>query len=107
MATTATAPVATEADGQYFVIPGVSWEAYVAFNDALGERSYPRMVYCAGRLTFMGKTRHHEWLSYGLGSFVVGVAVALGLECEPSGEATYRRREKEAGLEGDQTFHFG
>ena len=31
----------------------------------------------------------------------------LRIDCEPSGEATYRRREKEAGLEGDRTFHFG
>ena len=40
-------------------------------------------------------------------TFVLGVAAVLGLECEPSGEATCRRREKEAGLEGDRTFHFG
>jgi Uma2 family endonuclease len=107
MAATLTTPVTTETDGQHFVIPRVSWDAYVAFNDALEERSCPRMVYCAGRLTFTGKTRHHDWLSNCLGNFVVGVAAALGLECEPSGEATCRRREKEAGLEGDQTFHFG
>ena len=107
MLMTPTTPSAAEADEPAFVIPGVSWEAYVAFNDALGERSYPRMVYCAGRLTFMGKTRLHEWLSDCLGNFVLGVAAVLGLECEPSGEATCRRREKEAGLEGDRTFHFG
>jgi Uma2 family endonuclease len=107
MLMTSNAPATAETDGQQFVIPGVSWEAYVAFSDALGERRYPRMVYCAGRLTFMGKTRHHEWLSECLGNFVLGVAGTLGLECEPSGEATCRRREKEAGLEGDRTFHFG
>ena len=107
MSITSTSSATAETDGQRFVIPGVSWEAYVAFNDALGERSYPRMIYCAGRLTFMGKTRHHQWLSFRLGSFVAGVATILGIECEPSGEATYRRRKKEAGLERDQTFHFG
>jgi Uma2 family endonuclease len=107
MSMTSTTPALAETDEQQFVIPGVSWEAYVAFNDALGERSQPRMIYCAGRLTFMAKTRRHEWLSDLLGHFVVGVAAVLGLECEPSGEATYRRREKEAGLEGDRTFHFG
>jgi len=107
MLMTPTTPAAAETDEPAFVIPGVSWEAYVAFNDALGERTYPRMVYCAGRLTFMGKSRNHEWLSDCLGNFVLGAAGALGLECEPSGEATCRRREKEAGLEGDRTFHFG
>lgn len=107
MSTTPSPPPTAEAVGQQFVIPGVSWEAYVGFSDALGERPSPRMVYCAGRLTLMGKTRHHEWLSGLLDHFVLGVAVVLGLECEPSGEATCRRREKEAGLEGDRTFHFG
>src|SRR5438876_9944001 len=107
MSTTSTTPASPETDGQQFVIPGVSWEAYVGFNDALGERRSPRMVYCAGRLIFMGKTRHHEWMSDCLGNFVLGVAGVLGLECEPSGEATCRRREKDAGLEGDRTFHFG
>jgi hypothetical protein len=107
MSMPATKPAAVETEGERFVIPRVSWDAYVAFNDALGERSYPRMIYCGGRLTFMGRTRHHEWLSYRLGSFVLGIAVAMGIECEASGEATYRRRKKEAGLEGDQTFHFG
>ncbi len=107
MATTSTISVAIEDGEEQFVIPRVSWDAYLAFNDALGERSYPRMVFCAGRLTLMGKSRRHERLSRCLSYFVVGVAGALGLECEASGEATCRRREKEAGLEGDETFHFG
>ena len=45
MATTSTISVAIEDGEEQFVIPRVSWDAYLAFNDALGERSYPRMVF--------------------------------------------------------------
>lgn len=37
----------------------------------------------------------------------MAVAAYLEFDCEPSGEATFRRRPKAAGLEGDRTFHFG
>ena len=55
----------------------------------------------------MGKSRRHERLAESLDHLVLAVAAHLQIECEPSGEATYRRREKEAGVEGDRTFHFG
>ena len=66
-----------------------------------------RLIYNDGRLIFMGKSRRHERLAESLGHLVLGVAAYLQIDCEPSGEATYRRRQKEAGVEGDRTFHFG
>src|ERR1017187_2500008 len=107
MPVTISEPVSTESDEQQFVIPGVRWDAYVTINEALGNRRNPRMIYCQGRLTFMGKSRIHERLAEFLDHLVLAVASYSQLECEPSGEATYRRRQKEAGLEGDCTFHFG
>jgi len=65
------------------------------------------MIYCGGRLVLMGKSRRHEWFSDSLGDLVKAIASRLGISCEPSGEATFRRRKKEAGLEGDRTFHLG
>ena len=55
----------------------------------------------------MGKSRLHEQLAEFLGHLVMAVAAYLAIDCEPSGEATFRRRKKAAGLEGDRTFHFG
>jgi Uma2 family endonuclease len=107
MSVTLSERVTTEPDEQQFVIPGVRWDAYVTINKALGERRNPRMIYCEGRLTFMGKSRVHERLAEYLDHLVVAVASYSQLECEPSGEATYRRRQNEAGLEGNRTFHFG
>jgi Uma2 family endonuclease len=107
MSVTISEPLVAESEEQQFVIPGVKWDAYVTINEALENRRYPRMIYCQGRLTFMGKSRVHERLAEYLDHFVVAVACYSQIECEPSREATCRRREKEAGLEGDCTFHFG
>jgi Uma2 family endonuclease len=99
--------VETESVEQRFVIGRIGWDAYLAINDALDEHSGVRLIYDDGRLTFLGKSRRHERLAECLDHLVLGIAVRLQIDCEPSGEATYRRREKEAGVEGDRTFHFG
>ncbi len=97
----------SESGEQLFVMGRVTWDAYVKISDALEDQTGLRLIYCDGRLSFVGKSRRHEWLSECLGHLVVGIAAHLGIPCEPAGEATYRRREKGAGLEGDRTFHFG
>jgi len=90
---------------QRFVMGDISWDACVTISDALDEHLGVRTIYDDGRLIFMGKSRRHEWLSDSLGHLVMGIASHLGIPCEPSGEATYRRLERNAGLEGDRTFH--
>jgi Uma2 family endonuclease len=97
----------TETDEQRFVLGGIRWESYVAISDSLDEHSGVRLIYNDGRLTFVGKSRRHERLAESLDHLVLAIAVYLPIACEPSGEATYRRRQKEAGVEGDRTFHFG
>jgi Uma2 family endonuclease len=105
--TLASPPAAeTETAEQRFVMVGIRWDAYAAINDALDEQRGLRMIYNDGRLIFMGKSRRHEQLAELLGHLVMAVAVYLQIDCEPSGEATFRRRQKEAGVEGDRTFHF-
>ena len=97
----------SETAEQRFVIGAIGWDAYIAISDALDEHSGVRMVYNDGRLILMGKSRRHERLAESLDHLVLAVAAHLEIECEPSGEATFRRREREAGVEGDRTFHFG
>jgi Uma2 family endonuclease len=106
--TLATEPTTAAENGeQRFVMDRVTWDAYVKISEALEDQPGLRMIYCDGRLAFVGKSRRHEWLSECLGHLVMAIAAQIGIACEPAGEATYRRREKEAGLEGDRTFHFG
>jgi Uma2 family endonuclease len=90
-----------------FVVDRIRWDAYVTICDAFDEHSGLRLIYNDGRLIFMGKSRRHERLAEFLDHLVLAVAAYSRIECEPSGEATYRRRQKEAGIEGDRTFHFG
>ncbi len=103
--TLATSPF--ETGGEQVVLQTVSWETYERLNDDLGETRHPRMIYSEGVLTIMSRSKRHEWLAECLGLFVITVAGVLDLECEPAGEATFRRRDKETGLEGDRTFYLG
>ena len=58
----ATAPLLLDALGdQRIVIPDLTWEEYVAINDAIVERPNMRMIYCDGRLTLLTESRKHDW----------------------------------------------
>jgi Uma2 family endonuclease len=102
-------PPATETENgeQRFVMGRVSWDAYLKISEALDDQPGLRLIYCDGRLVLVGKSRRHEWISDSLGHLVLAIAAQLGILCEPAGEATYRREERGAGLEGDRTFHLG
>ena len=66
-----------------------------------------RVIYVDERLTFLTASRRHEWFARRLAELVKAVASAAGIRWEDAGSATYRRREKEVGVEGDETFYFG
>lgn len=100
-------PITSADVDERFVIERVAWDQYVKMNDAFVKRSNPRVIYCDGRLTLVAKSRPHYWLADVLGTIVSFVAASLGIECEPSGETTFRKELADAGLEGDRTFHFG
>jgi Uma2 family endonuclease len=96
----------TGAAEQRFMIGGIRWDSYLAISDALDDHCGVRLIYNEGRLTLLGTTRRHEWLAESLGYLVLAVAARLHIDCEPAGKATYRQCKKEAGAEGDRTFHF-
>jgi Uma2 family endonuclease len=97
----------TESGEQRFVMGRVSWDAYVKISDALEEQPGLRMIYCDGRLDFVGKSRRHDWFAERLANLVLALARGLGIPWEDAGGATYRRKNRGAGLEGDKTFYFG
>jgi Uma2 family endonuclease len=92
---------------QRIVIPETSWEEYVAINDAIVERPNIRMFYCDGRLTLLTESRKHGWASRCLLLLVTALAQGLKVPCEVAATATFRRKAKSAGVEGDETFYFG
>jgi Uma2 family endonuclease len=102
-----TFPPAPLAPGEeQVVLRRISWDVYEKLNDELDERSNPRMIYCDGKLTIMTKSREHDWYAERLGQLVVALADGLEIPWEDAGQATFRRKEMKAGLEGDKTFYF-
>jgi len=98
--------VEPEAD-RWFVLPGVSWEGYVAINNAVVNPRGLRMIYCDGRLTLLATSRKQDWYAERLAELVKVLAEQLGILWEDAGGATYRREEMNSGVEGDKTFYFG
>src|SRR5690606_1705069 len=49
----------------------------------------------------------HDWFAELLGILVTTVATGCGIEWEPSGQATYRHPDLDAGIEGDRVFYIG
>ncbi len=92
---------------QRFVVEGVGYDAYESIDEALGEKPALRLIFVDGRLTLMTTSRRHEWFAERLAELVKVVASASGIGWEDAGSATFRRREKEVGVEGDKTFYLG
>ena len=97
----------TENGEQHFVMGRVTWDAYLKIGEALEDQPGLRLIYCDGRLAFMGKSRRHDWFAERLAEFVKAMARGLGMPWEDAGQATYRSEKTNAGLEGDKTFYFG
>ena len=55
----------------------------------------------------MTESRKHGWYAERLGHFVAELARGLKMSWELAGSATFRRRAKKGGVEGDKTFYFG
>jgi len=92
---------------QHLVLYDLKYDSYVAIDDALGDGHAVRLIYVDGRLTFLTASRRHEWYAGRLAELVKVVASAAGIDWESAGSSTFRRREKEVGVEGDETFYFG
>ena len=106
--TLATSSVGETDNGeQRFVMGCVSWDAYLKISEALDDQPGLRLIYCDGRLVFVGKSRRHDWFAERLGEFVKALARGLAIPWEDAGQATFRRDKMDAGLEGDKTFYFG
>lgn len=112
MAATTLAPspangAVTPRDEQRLVLHSVAWETYTTIGDALDGHRGVRVLYQDGTLTVMVKSREHELFAERLGYFVAWVAAAVGRPCEPCGQMTLRRKDLDAGVEGDKTFYVG
>lgn len=100
-----TQPSATLGD-QCVEMRDVGWKGYNAVMKLRGERPRPRIVYLDGSLFFMTTSLPHERFKKLLDQLVVAVAHGLRIKFYQSGSVTLRRKAKQAGVEGDETYYF-
>ena len=104
---TAATSHAPRLDEQRFEMAGIPWDLYVRMADAIPDHAGTWTIFLDGSLTFVTTARRHDALSDALSDLVKAVAVETRAGFAVGGRATYRRSERGAGGEGDQTFYFG
>lgn len=92
---------------QRIILHAIPWNTYTTIGDALDHHREVRLIYDGGTLTFVVKSREHEVLAERFGYLVGMVAAGLSRECESCGQMTLRRKDLDAGVEGDKTFYVG
>ncbi len=95
-----------EAPGeQRILLKGIGWEGYEAILAMRGERRIPLLAYYRGSLELMSPGYRHETTSARLGQFVTVVTMELNISCTSARSTTLRRRDRDAGVEGDDIFY--
>jgi Uma2 family endonuclease len=87
------------------VICGVSWERYLALDNALGDdRSGPRLDYLDGDLEVVTTSQEHERIKKWVGDLLAVYFEEAGIDVMPRGQATLRTALKQAGAEPDESW---
>jgi Uma2 family endonuclease len=91
-------------DRQRFVLDGASWGDYTRFLQTFDERRHFRITYDRGILEVVTLTYEH-----GRGAYILGLLISLwgagrGVAIRGGGTTTFRRRDKDRGLEPDNCY---
>jgi Uma2 family endonuclease len=102
-------PVAVEVEDrdQRFFLNDIAWEAYVALNDVLGDRSGARVCYCEGTVELMSPSYAHEDVKTRIARLVELYAVVRDIPLHGLGSMTYRSKVKSRGAEPDECYFIG
>ena len=91
---------------QRIVVRGVGWHVYKGLSNAVGEGQHVRLAYDGKDLELMATSPIHERYKELFGQFVNAVTLALDIDSENVGEATWDAEESERGLQADQSYYF-
>jgi len=89
------------------VLRGVTWDQYVALNDAQGEGAYPRMAYLDGELEVMVTSSRHELVKKILARMVEVYSEEADVALIGLGNTTWRDKAKRVGVEPDECYAVG
>ncbi len=90
---------------QVVELRGIGWTGYKAVSRLRRGRSRPKLIYLDGDLTLVSPGQPHERLNVQVGTFLYEVLTTLRIHFFRLGQTTWRRRRKDAAVEGDQTFY--
>ncbi len=89
------------------VVGGVSWEQYLAFDEARGaDNSRPKLYYLDDELEIMTTSRRHERLSEWLGEMLADYLLTTDSDVMTCGQATLKKINQ-AGAEPDKSWCIG
>lgn len=92
---------------QVIVLRGVSWDQYVALNDANGEAAIPKFAYLDGELELVVTSDRHEIIKKLGARLVEAYAEETNMQFCGAGNTTFRKKSKKAGLEPDECYWVG
>jgi Uma2 family endonuclease len=103
MSTTKSPPRPPEA-GRRLVLDDIDWRTYSRLSRIFAERPSIRLTYDHRRLEIMSPLPEHESDADMLGRMVVVLTEELGLPIKAGRSATFRKRQKQRGLEPDNSY---
>jgi Uma2 family endonuclease len=89
---------------QRFVLDGATWGDYTHLLKALDERRHVRVTYDRGILEVVTLTYEHGRSAYILGLLISLWGAGRGVAIRAGGTTTFRRRDKDRGLEPDNCY---
>ncbi|PSF37881.1 hypothetical protein C7H19_07830 [Aphanothece hegewaldii CCALA 016] len=89
------------------IITGVSWMQYEALLADLGDSNAYRVAYLDGVLEIVAPSRRHESGKTRLGTLIELYFLETDTEYFPTGSTTFRKEEKQAGGEPDESYCIG
>ncbi|HYP76545.1 MAG TPA: Uma2 family endonuclease [Polyangiaceae bacterium] len=91
---------------QRILLPNVTWEAYEALRESI-ESASVRMTYLEGRLEIMSPSRGHEVTKKQIARLLELFCLERDIPLFGYGSTTFRKKEKERGLEADECYARG
>jgi Uma2 family endonuclease len=91
---------------QRILLPNVPWSAYVVLRDAI-ESSSIRMTYLKGWLEIMSPSRGHEVSKKQIARLLELFCLERDIPLFGYGSTTFRKEDKERGLEPDECYSRG
>ncbi len=89
---------------QRFMCWQIGWEGYEKIVEALAERPI-RTTYYGGDLELMSPLPIHETIKVWFGHFLLALSLELHFAYRSMSQTTFRRRDRDRGLEPDDCFY--